>query len=821
MDSSPHEPLAADDSAWVGHEARAGALVAEVLRPVPERSWGRSYAQADEWLERLHASPPEVVGSALVLLVRASAEQQLPWTLRLRFTGISRRAWSVERADAFLALEAVSGVSRRWHDGWGIKVAENLLRRTVDGPLTAGEASVVRAALAALDDKSGSMATDARRETRARLARLLPAMTDGVDTAPLHPGDAWAVVVLPELVTTTHPAEVGELLRLLADATGSKPSQGWLAGVRTLLDDEEPGHELRRVLRLLVEGLATAGPVPAPDRPGGYLLLVDDRNVDVARAAVWASLAVPGPWVVPTLHRVAVRGIRPRDLTEWMSGDKVPNAALVALGRIATAEAVAALQQLAGTTRHNGFRKRIAAAQAAAAESAGLTPSQLVERTVPTGGLDQHGAVSLTSGEVTARALLDDALRVALEWGTADGWTARPPAGADAAEVNRVKRAVKELKDLVAGERRRLEALLAADRRWEPADWRRHYLDHLVTGRIARRLLWVFDVDGTRVTGLPLDAGTVRTPDGEVTIDGAGGVRLWHPATAGTHEVAAWREWLLRAELVQPFKQAFREVYLLTPAELTTATHSHRFAAHVLHYQQLYALFKERGWAANYLGNHQGGYDGRARREFADAGLTAVFEHQQVEEPDAFRAELCTTDRVWFFATADRSRRPVQLDSVPPLVLSEAMRDVDLFVGVTSIALDPTWADRGGDPHREYWLGASFGPLNATAQVRRDVLARLLPMLGLGDAVELGDRHVRVRGTRATYQVHLGSGNVRVEPDDRYLCIVPAGHGRAKRVMLPFEGDDVLAVILSKVLLLAADHKITDPTILRQLEPRR
>jgi hypothetical protein len=38
--------------------------------------------------------------------------------------------------------------------------------------------------------------------------------------------------------------------------------------------------------------------------------------------------------------------------------------------------------------------------------------------------------------------------------------------------------------------------------------------------------------------------------------------------------------------------------------------------------------------------------------------------------------------------------------------------------------------------------------------------------------------------------------------------------------MLPFEGDQVLAVILSKVLLLAADDKITDPSILMQLGRR-
>jgi len=38
--------------------------------------------------------------------------------------------------------------------------------------------------------------------------------------------------------------------------------------------------------------------------------------------------------------------------------------------------------------------------------------------------------------------------------------------------------------------------------------------------------------------------------------------------------------------------------------------------------------------------------------------------------------------------------------------------------------------------------------------------------------------------------------------------------------MLPFEGDEVLTAVLSKILMLAADDKITDPTILSQLNRR-
>ena len=55
-----------------------------------------------------------------------------------------------------------------------------------------------------------------------------------------------------------------------------------------------------------------------------------------------------------------------------------------------------------------------------------------------------------------------------------------------------------------------------------------------------------------------------------------------------------------------------------------------------------------------------------------------------------------------------------------------------------------------------------------------------------------------------------------IEPDNRYLCIVPAP-ARSPRIMLPFDGDQVLSVILAKMALLASDDKITDPDILAQL----
>jgi hypothetical protein len=58
-----------------------------------------------------------------------------------------------------------------------------------------------------------------------------------------------------------------------------------------------------------------------------------------------------------------------------------------------------------------------------------------------------------------------------------------------------------------------------------------------------------------------------------------------------------------------------------------------------------------------------------------------------------------------------------------------------------------------------------------------------------------------------------------MEPNDQYLCIVPDKSQKniSESVFLPFEGDAGLSIIISKAFLLAADNKITDPTILSQI----
>ena len=58
-----------------------------------------------------------------------------------------------------------------------------------------------------------------------------------------------------------------------------------------------------------------------------------------------------------------------------------------------------------------------------------------------------------------------------------------------------------------------------------------------------------------------------------------------------------------------------------------------------------------------------------------------------------------------------------------------------------------------------------------------------------------------------------------MSPGDAYLCIVPDSRSVSPGagVWLPFEGDRMLGIILSKAMLLANDSTITDPTITGQI----
>ncbi|MEW2358317.1 DUF4132 domain-containing protein [Spirillospora sp. NPDC029432] len=634
------------------------------------------------------------------------------------------------------------------------------------------------------------------------------------------PQDGAALDEAPPLADTLPPADAKALDAHLIRLQAPRPGRRWRDRTLELLQIPGTRDHVRRKV-----GHWAAAPV-APSERGhahdGDVLLGDDHAA--GRGHLWAAALAGGEDTLGDLVAVVRR-------LGYASGERIWDAALAnaginALGAFPGPAALDALRGLEKELRYPGARKQVQNAIEAAAGRQGITPGQLLERAVPDHGLGASGSLAREFGEHQAVLEIADPATVRLVYVGAEGRALRTVPAAlkagHAAAVGELKALAKAVRGTLAAERARVEGLMSADRSWPYAEWCRYYRDHPVTGAITRNLIWEFEgADGVWRAATPGD-GVLVTVGGDALSVPAGGarVRLWHPLRATAPQVRAWRAFVTDNEMRQPFKQAFREIYLLTPAEEATAAYSNRFAAHVVRYPQLYALFKARGWRSNFLGGHSDGFEGRAKGTFAEGAWQAVFFHENADEEARYRPAYATTDQVRFERRDGNRWSETPVAEVPQVVFSEAMRDVDLFVGVTSIAADPEWADRGEDRYADYWRQASLGDLTANAEVRRDALARILPRTKIAGRCSIEGRYLVVRGDLRTYKIHLGSANILMEPDDAYLCVVPSARRTPGKVFLPFE-DERLSLILSKALLLAADSTITDETIIRQIKGDR
>ncbi|MDW5325014.1 DUF4132 domain-containing protein [Plantactinospora sp. KLBMP9567] len=674
-------------------------------------------------------------------------------------------------------------------------------------------------------------------------AEALKPLLDKLDAPALSPGEAWADRALAD-VASLDPDEARrwhELFRHAVTATSAKPSQKWETAARRLLDElPEPGDRLRSWLALV--GQPRTIRLNRTRWEHDVNEAFDQFNTTPLRGLVWMTSFLPDhpetPRTLGTLVEAALRkvaGLGPRS-------PKIANAAVYALSRVPTEAALAQIARLAARVTFKGTLKELNAALDARAAALGLTRDEVEELAVPAYGLTEVGRRVEHFGD--ASATLDATSgTVTVTWRNSTGKIVKSvPASVRSAypeQLTDFKAAVKDVEKMLSAQAERLDRQFLAQRVWPFDAWRARYLDHPLLGTLARRLIWLVDD-----VPCAFADGALRTHEDKEIAAGET-VRLWHPIGREVAEVLAWRAWLEANRVTQPFKQAHREVYLLTAAEENTRVYSNRYAAHVLRQHQFHALTAARGWRNKLRMMVDDAYE-PATRELPQWGLRAEFwiegigDDWEADTTESGAYLRIATDQVRFYPIGApehyahaggggyeqwvsqdaQPTDPVPLAEIPPLVLSEVLRDVDLFVGVASVGNDPTWQDGGpGGRFREYWASYSFGELSGTAQTRREMLERLVPRLAIADRAKVEGRFLVVRGDLRTYKIHLGSGNILMSPNDQYLCIVPKQTASSSTgdVFLPFEGDRVLAVILSKALMLAKDIQITDRTITQQL----
>ncbi|MEV1024464.1 DUF4132 domain-containing protein [Streptomyces sp. NPDC050264] len=669
---------------------------------------------------------------------------------------------------------------------------------------------------------------------RPEMVALAKKLTEPV----LNVGEAWAEKAMAQADGAWR-----ALLAHAATATSAKPTVKWDKEALTLVGPIGPDAVRAAVLDWLALvgrprtfAFATVRYGPDPN------LTFDPYNANALRGLSWILALLPahpdtaralGALVETSLKKVA--GLGPVN-------PKVANAGVNALARIDGEAALAELARLATRVTYKATLKLLDAALDTRASALGLTREETEELAVPAYGLTDVGRAEIRLGDVTAR-LEVRGTKTVLTWVAATGKAVKSVPAAvrrdHPDELKELKASVKDLDKMLSAQVERLDRQFLARRTWSYAAWRERCLDHPLVGTLARRLLWT--VDGTPVG---FADGALRTL-GDDPVEHGTEVALWHPVGREPAEVVAWRDWLELHAITQPFKQAHREVYLLTDAERTTGTYSNRFAAHIVRQHQFHSLAAVRGWR-NKLRLCVDDEAPPATRELPQWGLRAEYwiegegEEYGVDTTESGSYLRLRTDqvrfypidapensahccggeyRMWLRDGADPVE-PLPLADIPPLVLSEVLRDVDLFVGVASVGNDPTWQDGGpGGRFREYWASYGFGELNQSAETRRVLLERLVPRLAIAGQCTIEGRFLHVKGELRTYKIHLGSGNILMTPNDQYLCIVPkSSAGTATGTgYLPFEGDRTLAVVLSKALMLAKDTEITDPTIVSQI----
>ena len=748
-------------------------------------------------LERMKGAPDETAIEFTLASVRVIRDEEQTWVayvLNQATASVLRRKLPFSEDQAVEMLELASAPRREFP-------LKGILNAVASLPMTPRLSDTLLRLRPWITEYLGGSEA---RDLRARIDNLVSGPP--ADSS-FEAQGAWSHVVFKEIAESPQRSAWERILLHTAELKSSEASKKWRATAQQLVAELGRDVFLEAASRWLAMG-------PSPNRPGvqissgevefltGFLWFLADQT-DERIPALLANFAAASLKKIPALGAVS---------------QKVGNACVNVLAELPGTEPVAQLSRLGQQVRYDTAQRLIEKALTRAAEKAGVSRDQLEELSVPDCGLGSDGALLQRFGDFFVRVSTEETTSAVVSWTDNQG---RALKGAPtyvkenhAAEWKDLQQTVKDMEKMLSAHRTRIERLLLTQRAIPIDTLRTCYLNHPLLADMARRLIWQFESG----LGMWRNGRIIDDTDREIDLATQKTARLWHPVVSGLPTIFHWRSWLEDKGIRQPFKQAHREVYLITEAERQTGVYSNRFAGHLLRQHQFSALCEQRGWEYRLMG--QWDSHNTPTLELPQFDLRVEYDvnfpRDESQVSGHFIYLLIRTEALRFF---DANREPRALESIPPYVFSEVMRDVDLFTGITSIGSDAAWGQKESNPFREYWIAFSFGDLTEMAQTRKSVLERLIPRLPLKDCCRIEGRFLIVRGRLATYRIHLGSGNVLMEPGSRYLCIVEGAANKAspRNLALPFEQDSQLSLILSKAFLLADESKIKDQSILRQL----
>jgi hypothetical protein len=621
------------------------------------------------------------------------------------------------------------------------------------------------------------------------------------------------------------------LLFHAANASGGTPTAKWKKQAAALAKDCGPN-----VASLILDWLRLLLP-----EPGEKKRFVYSFNEDVAKGLVWLLANDPVEGAGDCLRALAeyayekIPGVGPRS-------NKIGNACLYALGVLPGGEAIAQLNELSQRLKYPQAKKFAERRLAEVAKASALALDDLRDSAVPTYGLDTHGRITVRIDDAVAELAVVAPGELTIAWTSADGRVlksapkAKSPAGSEA--LKQFKKLQTDIKKSLVTQRRRLEERYLQERVVPFDFWRAHFLAHPLLGPMCRALIWTFVTDDRRINILPTADGFADVTGTPVAASTSTQVKLWHPLHDTPEHATQWRDRIFELRVTQPFRQAFRETYE-RPRAGQPDPFSECFAGLWLRQHQFAALLKERGWSYSLMGSFDG-WNAPTRSLPSDLRVE-IMPGEHSSDTSAAGISLAVQVKSLAFEHEDR---PLDHHEVDPVVYSEILRDVDMFVSRSAIgaaadwqSLQVEWATLAEEDRQRVleasaldtevrslmgafellvrpkersqpgWLASFIAsvaaalanrPLPQSIRIRGELLRRLLPMHGLDTCSHIDGAHLFVIGASGEYRIHLGSGAC-FDAENRF--IVPPRRARSN-VETALDDDPLVVEIVRRAQVL-------------------
>lgn len=276
------------------------------------------------------------------------------------------------------------------------------------------------------------------------------------------------------------------MLHHLATASGSKPSKKFLRSSSELVDRIGEATYKECVYRIFQAIIQIDEEEP-----------IEESQKDLVKGMMWSMCRFHDDESLQQVTNLTLRCFR--HVPDFgPAAASVGNAGIYTLGSADGIAGLSYLSLLKTKIRRNSTRALIQKYLDQKADESGLTPGQIEELAIPDFELIDGVRVELF-GEYQLRIVLLSAGKVEQQWTNPNGKLQRsvPVSVKDNytefARLKLIREQVKQIKQISAAQRERLERLFLEDRKWDMVSFEQCYLKHGLVSRLAIRLIWLID----------------------------------------------------------------------------------------------------------------------------------------------------------------------------------------------------------------------------------------------------------------------------------------------------------------------------------------